>query len=361
MKSCKTRVLALLTAALLVLSCTACGGKEPTPPVENTPPAAEEQQPATPPAAEEQPPETPPQTEEPAPELPPESQPEVPVFDFSALKDVEFTFYSGAGGWRTVMYIHADGTFDGLYTDSEMGDIGEAYPNGTYYVSEFSGRFEAADKEDDHTWMLEIAELTYAKPFGEEVKDGVRYVYTEAHGVAGAEGLLLFEPGAPMAQLPEFYLNWVGYYDLTQIADMELPFWGLYDPVTENGFASSRMPTPAEQAQSILAQEEARAALLETELQNAQTQLDMNLLSGDLYNVWDDALNSIWSLLRQELDEQTMQQLTNRQLAWIEEKEAAMAAAGAAYEGGSMYALVVNSEAAEWTQQRVYELAAYLK
>jgi uncharacterized protein YecT (DUF1311 family) len=289
-----------------------------------------------------------------------ENVPEAPAFDFSVLENLEFTFSSGAGGWRTVLYIHADGTFDGLYTDSEMGDIGESYPNGTYYVSEFSGRFENPAKEDDHTWMLEVAELTYAKPFGEEVKDGVRYVYTEANGLAGAKTLELYAPGAPLAELPESYRSWVGYYDLTQIEETELPFWGLYDPVAETGFASYPLPDPAELFRAELATAEQLAAQAEETLQAAMTQTDMNLAAAELYRIWDDTLNIAWMYLKQELDQETMQQLTAEQLAWIAEKEAAVAAAGAAYEGGSMYALAANSEAAEWTEQRVYELAAYL-
>ena len=56
-----------------------------------------------------------------------------------------------------------------------------------------------------------------------------------------------------------------------------------------------------------------------------------------------------------------MEALTAEQLNWIAEKEAAVQAAGAEVDGGSMYPMVVNGEAAKWTKERVYLLAEYLK
>ena len=348
-----TRRFAWLSAALaLVLFCTACGTKEPTPPVETDPPAVEQ-------PYEEQTPAAPGQEQ--AGEETPAPAPETASLTFADLSDLEFTFSSGAGGWRTALEIDADGTFRGLYTDSEMGDVGENYPNGTYYISEFSGRFEAPEQVDDHTWRMAVAELNYAHPLGEEIEDGFRYVYTEANGIAGAGEMFAVAPGTPLEVLPEFYLMWAGYYDLTQTTDTVLPFWGLYNAVTESGFVSYAPPTVADLVRQEVEWAALAAAELETQLQNAQTQQEMNIASGDLYKVWDTALNTVWQLLRQALDEQTMQQLTAEQMTWITEKEAAVAAAGADYEGGSMYALAVNAEAAEWTQQRVYELAVYLK
>ena len=346
------RYLYAMTALIaLMLLCTACGEKSPTPPVENDPPTVEEQQPVeqpTDPVSPEQ------ETEE-------ENFPEAPAFDFSVLENLEFTFSSGAGGWRTVLYIHTDGTFDGLYTDSEMGDMTEAYPNGTYYISEFSGRFAAPVPENDYTWRMEVAELTYDHPFGEELKDGIRYVYTEANGLAGAKAMELYAPGAPLAELPESYRSWVGYYDLTQIEETELPFWGLYNEAQQNGFSSYPLPDPAELLRSELAATELLAAEAEQALQAAMTQTDMNLAAAELYRIWDDTLNIAWMYLKQELDQETMQQLTAEQLTWITEKEHAVAAAGAEYEGGSMQGMVMNLEAAERTCQRVYVLAEYLK
>lgn len=349
----KYRLYRSLTAALLavaLLLCAACGAEEPAAPENPQPPAAEQTQPEQ---------ETLPTPEQTA----PEETPPTDTFSFADVADLEFYFSSGAGAWRTVLYIHADGTFDGLYTDSDMGDLDpEAYPNGTRYICEFSGRFAAPVQEDDYTWMLEVEELTYARPFGEEeLADGFRYVYSKAYGIAGVEGLFLFAPGTPLAELPEAYLRWVGYYDLTQTEETELPFYGLYDSVGENGFSSYPLPDPAELLQAELTATEQLAAEAEQTLQAALTQTDMNVAAAELYRIWDDMLNIAWMYLKEELDQETMQQLTTEQLTWIQEKEAAAAAAGAAYEGGSIQGMAVSLEAAELTKQRVYVLAKYLQ
>ena len=338
----------------LVLFCTACGAKQEP---------AKPESPETPPTVEQPSAETPKPTEDPAvPEQKEEPVPEAPAFDFAQVANLEFTFSSGAGGWRTVLYINADGSFHGLYTDSEMGDLDEtAYPNGTMYMCSFSGTFTEPEQVNGYTWQTQVEELTYADPLGEKLEGGFRYVYTEAYGIHSAENVYLYLPGAPLAELPEEYRNWVGYHDLTQTEETELPFYGLYNEAEQNGFSSYAQPSAEELVRQELEWAETTAVELEVELQNATTQLDMNFISSDLYQIWDIALNTIWQQLQRALDEETMAQLTAEQLDWISAKEEAVAAAGGEYEGGSMYALVVNSTAADWTAQRTRELANLLQ
>ena len=88
----------------------------------------------------------------------------------------------------------------------------------------------------------------------------------------------------------------------------------------------------------------------------AMTQLDMNEKSQELYETWDGALNYLWGELKTILPDTEFENLLEEQRAWISEKEAAVEEAGKEVEGGSMYALVVNSRAAELTEARVYEL-----
>jgi len=40
---------------------------------------------------------------------------------------------------------------------------------------------------------------------------------------------------------------------------------------------------------------------LEERLQQAQTQADMNEISGEIYKAWDETLNIIWDLLKENL------------------------------------------------------------
>ena len=84
------------------------------------------------------------------------------------------------------------------------------------------------------------------------------------------------------------------------------------------------------------------------------------MIAADLYRLWDDLLNTQWGCLKRTLDGEAMGRLTTEQLAWIGEKEAAAAAAGAAYAGGSLESMAYGLKAAELTKERVYTLAEYL-
>lgn len=94
---------------------------------------------------------------------------------------------------------------------------------------------------------------------------------------------------------------------------------------------------------------------------NCFTQTEYNEKTQQLYELWDIALNTLWSSLKQTLDEETMTSLLAKQREWIAEKEQAVAEAGAEYEGGSMQPMVMNQKAAEITQSRVYELMELLE
>ncbi len=283
-------------------------------------------------------------------------------FSFAEVADREFYFSSGAGAWRTVLHIHEDGTFDGNYQDSDMGAAGPEFPNGTVYYSEFSGAFTAPEMVDDTTAVFQIDSIEYAHAFGEEVKDGYSYHYTAAYGLAGAENLYMYLPGAKLADLPEAYRNWVGYYNWESMQETELSFYGLYNEKEEEGFSSYAAADDAGGVKAEIAETEETAAELEDFLQNAAlTQAELNVTAGQIYQAWDDTLNDIWGILKENLDAASMKRLTEEQLAWIAEKEAAAEAAGAEYEGGSMTAMAVNLKAAELTRERVYELAEYLQ
>ena len=308
----------------------------------------------------------------------PEEQPEAQApeerqdFSFADVADREFYFSSGAGGWYTVLHIQEDGSFDGHYQDSDMGDIGEGYPNGTIYYSEFSGSFTEPERVDDWTYRFQIEEINYPLGSGDEIKDGIHYCYTTAYGLDGAEDLYLYLPGKSTAELPEEYLSWISYYDPESAENEGLPFYGLYNEKQQEGFSSSvRSGGMAEEAtgaeaahdwavqigeKALAAQE--KADQLEEEIKNAQSQADMNGLSGELYKVWDDALNEIWGILTEHMDSEEMDRLTEEERLWIQQKEEAVQEAGADVEGGTLYPLVTNEKAAELTRERVYELAS---
>ena len=93
---------------------------------------------------------------------------------------------------------------------------------------------------------------------------------------------------------------------------------------------------------------------------DALTQTDMNLKAKELSDLWDAALNHLLDEAKKVLDKAELEQLLTEQNTWMAAKEKAVEAAGKEVEGGSLYALVVNSEAAKLTEERVYELRTKL-
>lgn len=284
---------------------------------------------------------------------------EVDTFSFDDLKNFEFCFSSGAGGWATLMNIREDGSFSGEYFDGELGVTGEEYPNGTMYQCEFDGQFSQPIKINDYTYSVQILALNYADEVGkEEIKDGMLYCYTDVYGLDGAEDILIYLPGAPLAELPEEFRSWIGYYDLSSIAETELPFYALNNEAQEYGFSSYDV---IESLKNDIAATEECAVALETSIQNDPlTQTEYNEKTKELYDMWDFALNQLWKVLSQTMDKEKMDALTVEEREWIALKEQAVADAGAAYEGGSMQAMVMNQKAAEMTEERVYELLELL-
>lgn len=277
---------------------------------------------------------------------------------FSKLENMEFYFASGAGAWRTVMQIEADGSFSGQYSDSDMGSTGEGYPNGTCYLSNFEGKFTQPVKINEYTYSMEIEEINYEKTGTEEIIDGVLYCYGDAYGLAGAEEVLIYLPGAPTTELPEEYMNWV-HNDMKNPDALELPFYGLYNVAEQNGFSSYDI---SDRIADMMAATEEWALTIRASLENdTLTQADMNIKSMELYETWDAALNALWTELKDQMSEEEFTVLLDEQRAWISEKEAAVKEAGKEVEGGSMYSLVVNMKAAEITEERVHELYELLK
>lgn len=273
---------------------------------------------------------------------------------FKDLEDHQFYFSSGAGGWRTFLNIDADGRFDGAYSDSEMGSVGEGYPNGTYYLCEFVGKFSNLTKVNDYTYSVKIEELsTIKEPDTSEIIDGMLYQYSTPYGIEGTEELLIYLPGAPTGELPEAYMDWVRFSMEDPEAET-LPFYGLYNVKEQNGFSSYDTGAHVEEDIALL---EEWAKTLKDLLENEElTQAEMNETSAELYATWDSALNILWNELKEELPDDEFSKLLDEQREWIKSKEEAVAKAGAEYEGGSMYSLVVNMEAADITEKRVNEL-----
>lgn len=300
----------------------------------------------------------------PAPEKPAGEETPDPVtdaaFSFSDVEGLEFRFSSGAGGWATWMKIWADGSFTGNFHDSDMGVTGEGYPNGTLYWSDFTGTFTRPERVNDYTWSMRIGEIHYAEELGkEEIKDGTLYVYTDAYGLTEAENILLYLPGAPLAELPEEFRSWIHYDDLSQTEETELPFYALNNEARQEGFSSYNV---ADSMRDYVASVEEQVSALEDTVYHDPNvnQADMNSAAQSRYELWDSALNTLWNQLTRTLDKETMRQLVAEEKKWINMKEQAMADAEAEGGGGSITATLVYGEGARLTRERVYELLELL-
>lgn len=283
-------------------------------------------------------------------------------FTFADLSDRVFYFSSGAGAWWTELRIQGDGSFEGHYQDVDMGDAGDDYPNGTLYYCDFIGMFDQLEKVDDFTYKMNLSFLSFKeKPAQEEeIIEGVRYIYSGANGLDGEE-FYLYLPGSRLVDLPQAYLQWVGYYDLEAAQEEELSFYGLYNVRSEEGFSSS---VYVEQSLSErIAMEISFAEEQEKEVEKKQeaavTQSEMNESAEEMYRLWDGTLNTVWKLLEADLDTADMEALREEESEWIASKEAQVKAAGLENEGGTLQPLIEATKAAELTRDRVYELAKY--
>ena len=113
---------------------------------------------------------------------------------------------------------------------------------------------------------------------------------------------------------------------------------------------------------NYLASVENQSNALKASLENDPLpQVDMNMKSEELRQLWDAALTMMLDEAKSALSEAEWKALTEAQNAWTAATETAVAAAGKDWEGGSMYPLVVNMEAARLTEARVYEIYGMLK
>jgi len=279
---------------------------------------------------------------------------ETEEFSFSELQDVWFHFESGAGGWRTEMRIKEDGSFSGSYSDFNMGEFEEEYPRGTCYKCNFAGIFSEPVKVNGYTYSMKIKEISYAnEPDTKEIVDEQLHCYTTPYGLDGAEDILIYLPGAPIADLPEEYINWVRTW-MEEPETQNLPFYGLYNVKEQNGFFGVDISVNIDEMMAIV---EEWAITIRASLEHDDlNQAEMNEFAKELYDTWDHALNTLWKELKETLPEDEFAKLLEEQRAWITEKERAVEEAGKEYEGGSIYPLIVNMKAAEITEERVYEL-----
>lgn len=170
-------------------------------------------------------------------------------------QEMEMTFCSGAGAWRTSLLLSPDGSFTGYYVDSDMGATGEDYPNGTRYVCDFHGSFGEIRQISDASFSLTLEELATdtGHPVGEEwIEDGVRNISSEPYGLDGEDGKALrpgapflfytpdaagHEPGTELYGAVEFWRWWPSRREFSD-ENVRLGCYGLHNLETGEGFFS---------------------------------------------------------------------------------------------------------------------------
>ena len=162
-------------------------------------------------------------------------------FTYADLAGISFVFASGVGAWMTEVIIQSDGSFRGEHWDSDMGDDGPGYPNGTQYYCNFSGKFSPLIKVGPYEYTMRCESMTQEGEPGETViaaDDGIRYIISESYGFDDADIFYLYLPGRKVDDLPEMFLDWVSMpRAITFEKGDVLEFYGLYNAGGETGFS----------------------------------------------------------------------------------------------------------------------------
>lgn len=174
-----------------------------------------------------------------------------------------FYFSSNAGGWWTRIYIEGDGSFYGLYMDSDLGYSGfegmeldglPQYINSWYYrYCSFSGKLEVVQQVNNLEFQLQVTNIVYDHTPGtweEVVRDGEPevYVYTEPYGLTPLDTLYLYLPGRETADLDGECLQWISYSANDFEYPEQLKYWGLYNPDAHLAFVGKNGEFPGELA-----------------------------------------------------------------------------------------------------------------
>ncbi len=168
---------------------------------------------------------------------------------FSRLNGLVFEFSSGVGAWNTELNMAENGAFTGNYHDSEMGETGEGYPDGTVYGCTFHGRLSDPQPVDEYTWTAKVTVAQDEGQVPEVIEDGIRYVTSVPYGLEKAAAVTVFLPGKPVDQLPEEFIFWSHLQDIDPDAKV-LPYYAIWSEADEAGFISDPVSGPQQGAAS---------------------------------------------------------------------------------------------------------------
>ncbi len=148
-----------------------------------------------------------------------------------------FEFSSGAGAWSTNLSLSQDGSFTGYYHDTNMGETGSGYPDGTAYECMFSGNFTNIRKNGNNSYTMTLGSIQTDKPAGEEeIIENVRHVSAQPYGLETGTEFVLYKPDTPLSGLSEDFLSWwPGRFDESG-THTKLDCFGILNKSTGYGF-----------------------------------------------------------------------------------------------------------------------------
>jgi uncharacterized protein YecT (DUF1311 family) len=86
------------------------------------------------------------------------------------------------------------------------------------------------------------------------------------------------------------------------------------------------------------------------------TQTDMNQAKSETFKRWDEALNEIYGVLKEQLSESEMEDLKIEQRDWIKQRDKIAEEKSKEAEGGTLEPFLYSSALADLTKERCYEL-----
>ncbi|WP_026523313.1 zinc-ribbon domain-containing protein [Butyrivibrio sp. MB2005] len=121
--------------------------------------------------------------------------------------DLPYAFrYSDGTNWQTSIHIKANGHFKGISIKTST-DTAADYPNGTKYVSSFTGQFTEFMQGDNDEYLLKLSKLEFSSTPEEWIEDGVRYIKDNPKGIELDRVYTLYSPSIKVSDTDEPFQN----------------------------------------------------------------------------------------------------------------------------------------------------------
>lgn len=280
---------------------------------------------------------------------------------FEDLANYTYEFSSGAGGWSDEFEIEKDGYFHGYYHDSDMGDTGEGYEDGTMYIAHYSGHLGNLEKVDDLTYTMTILDMkTDEKQEGEYIEDGVRYVITGPYALSACDSLTIYLPGTKTSKLSEAEMSWIEPVYGSSIIENDA-FTGVVLVNNPNQYGIGgfeRMPVSKRAKMDYDTYKESFDYYGER-LTEAPTTADMVQLTGNQAEVADELLNELWLMVKYNTPSGQYKPLLEDQRQWLKDRDAHLKDISS-QDLGSMGTVDYNDYLATETMNRCEKLLSYL-